>query len=503
MSHPEDGDAQSTTLHEIKTLILSYHPVIALDTVEEERADAILDSVAAELDLPLFEWSVTRGLRRKGQGTAFHGTNQPLILLKHLAGLTVEGLFVLKDFAGYLEDGEVRRQFREVAQTFSKRKSTAVVTGDGVELPSGVGHMAAHYRLRLPSVSELRDLVREVIQSLRERRSFRIELGPDDLNDLLQALRGMTLKQARQILAYCIQEDGRLSREDIEHVIRRKGESIRDQGLLEFYPAASNRYEIGGFRRLREWLDRARVGFTAEARRLNLNPPKGIMLVGVQGCGKSLAAKYVARHWRMPLLKMDAGRLYDKYVGESEKNFRRATAQAEAMAPVVLWIDEIEKGFASAGGSGADGGLSVRVLGFLLTWMQEKAPGVFVVATANDVAALPPELLRKGRFDEIFFVDLPDAEGRKTIFRIHLALRKQSADDLDLDLLAAETDGFSGAEIEQAVITSLYQALHRRRKLTAETILDEVRSTVPLSVSRREEIGSLRRWAEERFVPAD
>ena len=503
MSYAENEGTRSTTPHEIRTLILSYHPVVVLDTVEEERTEAILEGVATELGLPLFEWSVTRGLRRKGQGTAFHGTQQPLILLKHLAGLTVEGLFVLKDFAGYLDDGEVRRQFREVAQTFSRRRSTAVIIGDGVELPSVVEHMAVRHRLRLPEIPELRDLVRQVLASLRERVSFRVELGPDDLDELLRALRGMTLKQARQTLAYCIQEDGRLSREDIDHVIRRKGESIRDQGLLEFYPAASNEYQLGGFLRLREWLDRARVGFSPEARRFNLNPPKGIMLVGVQGCGKSLAAKYVARHWSMPLLKLDAGRLYDKYVGESEKNFRRATAQAEAMAPVVLWIDEIEKSFASAGSAGVDGGLSVRVLGSFLTWMQEKAPGVFVVATANDVGSLPPELLRKGRFDEIFFVDLPDAEGRKNIFRIHLSLRRQPADRLDLDQLAEATEGFSGAEIEQLVIAALYRALHRRRDLTGEILLDEAGSTVPLSVSRREEIDALRRWAEQRFVRAD
>ncbi len=275
---------------------------------------------------------------------------------------------------------------------------------------------------------------------------------------------------------------------------------VREQGLLEFYPPEGNQYELGGFNSLRNWLIRARFGFSEKAREMNLSPPKGILLVGVQGCGKSLAAKFVAREWNLPLLKLEAGCLFDKYVGESEKNFRRATRQAEAMAPNVLWIDEIEKGFSASGGSAADGGLSYRLLGSMLTWLQEKKEGIFLVATANNLSALPPELLRKGRFDEIFFVDLPDPSERQEILKIHLAIRKQNFEEFDLEQLVQVTDGFSGAEIEQMIISALYRALYRKIRLDTETIIKEASSTVPLSKSRHEEIQKLRSWAKDRFV---
>jgi SpoVK/Ycf46/Vps4 family AAA+-type ATPase len=320
------------------------------------------------------------------------------------------------------------------------------------------------------------------------------------MDALIRGLAGLTLNQARQALAYAVLEDGRLTVDDLQHIVDRKAQLIHDGGLLEFYPLEENRFEIGGFAALRTWLDRVHVGFEAAARAVNLPPPRGILLVGIQGCGKSLAAKYVARCWRMPLLKLDAGRLYDKYIGESEKNLHRVTGLAESMAPAVLWIDEIEKGFAQ-GGAEADGGVSQRLLASFLTWLQERKAQVFIVATANDFDALPPELLRKGRFDEIFFVDLPDAAERDTIIRIHLRLRRQDPDRVDLGAVVAATGGFSGAEIEQAVIGALYRALHDQQALSTSLLLDEVRATVPLSVTRHEDVERLRAMAKGRFVP--
>jgi SpoVK/Ycf46/Vps4 family AAA+-type ATPase len=262
-----------------------------------------------------------------------------------------------------------------------------------------------------------------------------------------------------------------------------------------------NRYEIAGFAGLKRWLERARTGFSPEAKALGLQPPRGILLVGVQGCGKSLAARSIARLWRLPLLRLDTGSLYAKWVGETEKNLRDAFRQAEAMAPVVLWLDEIEKGLATAASSEGDGGVSRRLLGAFLTWLSEKPPGVFVVATANDVFALPPELVRKGRFDEIFFVDLPSRDERRAIFEVHLSLRKQEPKEFDLDELVGESDGMSGAEIEQAVIAGLYRALHEKRGLETQILLEELRATVPLSISRREDVERLRALARGRFVP--
>jgi SpoVK/Ycf46/Vps4 family AAA+-type ATPase len=275
---------------------------------------------------------------------------------------------------------------------------------------------------------------------------------------------------------------------------------ISHEGLLEFYPPESNRWELGGFAGLKKWLAEARIGFSPQARALNLAPPRGLLLVGVQGCGKSLGAKFIAREWSLPLLKLDAGRLYDKFVGESEKRFGRATALAEAMAPVVLWIDEIEKAFASGASDSADGGLSQRLFGFFLTWLQEKSAEVFVVGAANDLMRLPPELLRKGRFDEIFFVDLPDTGERQEILHIHLALRKNDPAGFDLAALAAASEGFSGAEIEQGIVAAMYRALSHGQTLTTEAILAALKATVPLSVTRREDIEQLRREARGRFA---
>ncbi|HKJ25457.1 MAG TPA: AAA family ATPase, partial [Myxococcota bacterium] len=311
----------------------------------------------------------------------------------------------------------------------------------------------------------------------------------------------LTLNQARQAVAYAALEDGRFSREDLARIVERKARLIQDSGLLEYFPPRDNAFELGGFARLGEWLERAEQGFTAEARALGLAPPRGLLLAGVQGCGKSLAAKVIARRWGQPLLKLDAGRLYDKYVGESDKNLRRALALAESMAPAVLWIDEIEKAFGAGGDGDVDGGLSRRIQGHLLTWLQEKSSAVFVVATANDVFALPPELMRKGRFDEIFFVDLPRPDERRTIFEIHLRGRGQDPVAFTLDDLVLASEGMSGAEIEQAVVAGLYRALHAKQPLADAHLLAELDATVPLSRSRREDVSRLRALAAERFVP--
>jgi len=490
-----------TTVHDLKTLVLSYHPAVIIETVEEERVQRLLQAAAHDLRLPLFEWSVTRGLLRVGAPQPIFGTTDPVGVLRHIATLSVEALFHLKDFATHLAPAAAQRAFRDVAQSFARTRSTIVLTGDRVELPGALSHLAVHLALQLPDEEELRGVLRTVLRSLEAKRPVDVTLAPDELSRLVRAMSGLTLNQARQALAFAVLEDGRLGPADIPRIVDRKARLIHDGGLLEYFPVQDNRFEIGGFGRLKAWLDRARVGFGPEARALNLTPPKGILIVGVQGCGKSLAAKFIARVWEMPLLKLDAGRLYDKYVGESEKNFRHATALAESMAPAVLWIDEIEKGLVSTGGVDADGGLSRRLLGSFLTWLQERRADVFVVATANDLGSLPPELLRKGRFDEIFFVDLPDAAERDAILRIHLGLRKQNAKRIDLASVVAASGGFSGAEIEQAVIGGLYRSLHAKQPLTTELLLEEIRGTVPLSVSRREDVERLRVMARERFVP--
>jgi hypothetical protein len=356
------------------------------------------------------------------------------------------------------------------------------------------------FNLQPPDREDLQAVIRGVRQSLGRTLKERPPPEAAEEDRILRALQGLTLHQARQVASQCLIDGGGFTATDVERIMARKAQIIREGGLLEFYPVADNRFELGGFATLKAWLARARLGFSPEARALNLAPPRGILLVGVPGCGKSLAAKAIARTWELPLLKLDAGRLFDKYIGESERNFREATALAESLAPIVLWIDEIEKAIVAGGSGDADAGLSRRLFGAFLTWLQEKKQDVFVVATANDLSSLPPELLRKGRFDEVFFVDLPDAGERRTIWVIHLELRKQDPAGVDLDAVVAASDGFSGAEIEQAVVAGLYRALHAGCRLDTALLLMELRQTVPLSQARREDIAALRRTAQDRFV---
>ena len=515
--------ALSTSVHDLRTLIRSSHPLVVIETVEEERVLDLLQSVTAQERMPLFEWSVTRGLTRADDApTLSRMTATPLAVLQHIHGLTVEAVFWLKDLGPHLQDPAICRQLREVGAAYSRSRSTCILTGQPITLPLELEQSTVRLELKLPDREELRSMLRDLLRSLAPRTSARprsttlvqsmlrsinevqtADKGPTsrDADAILRALQGFTLHQARQAVAHCLVERGTLSADDVQAILKRKVQAIKDGGLLEYYPLEDNRFELGGFTNLKAWLERAQVGFTDEAKSLNLTPPRGIMLVGVPGCGKSLAAKAIAREWKLPLLKLDAGRLFDKFIGESEKNFRKAIEMAESLSPIVLWIDEIEKAMVAGGGSGeADAGLSRRLFGAFLTWLQEKKQDVFVIATANDLSSLPPELLRKGRFDEIFFVDLPDDTERESIWNIHLNLRKQDRAQFDLGKIVSASDGFSGSEIEQAVVAALYRALHRKTPLTTDLLIEELTQTVPLSVTRREDIDALRRTAEGRFV---
>ena len=428
-----------------------------------------------------------------------YGTAEPMNLLSSLHQMDTQAIFLLKDFARFTSDHTVARQLREVSQRFSKNRATLVLTGEAVHLPPEIEHNVVYYHMELPGRNELRKVLDTVLHSLVQANRIKILLDGKGREELVSALSGMTLNQARQTIAFAALKDGKFSKEAIKDVLERKAQAIRESGLLEYFPVEDNRFQLGGFDRLKKWLLRAQTGFSREAQALNLPAPRGILLVGVQGCGKSLAAKVIARQWAVPLVKLDAGRLFEKYIGESEKNFRKAIALAESMAPVVLWIDEIEKAM-TPGGSEADGGLGRRIFGSFLTWLQEKQQTVFVVATANDLSILPPELLRKGRFDEIFFVDLPTAEEREAIVRTHLKLRRQDPQQFDLFRLIEATEGFSGAEIEQVMIAALYRGLHLKQALDTELLLKEIGETVPLSISRREDLQRLRETARGRFV---
>ena len=328
-------------------------------------------------------------------------------------------------------------------------------------------------------------------------------LTPPDQDRLLANLKGLTLAEAEKVLTRLIVEDGRLDADDISRVIEAKRDLVEQDGLLEYQPSVQSLDQIADFTSLKEWLEKRRL-FMADPQRaveFGLEFPRGVLLMGVPGCGKSLCAKAVAAAWALPLVKLDPSALYDKYIGETEQNFRKAMGSAERLAPLVLWIDEIEKAFAAGGDE--DGGTSQRVLGTFLSWLQERRGDVFVVATANDVQRLPAELLRKGRFDETFFVDLPDEAARRAILEIHLRRRKQAPEGFDLAALARESEGYSGAELEQVVVSALYTAFSARAPLTTELLRDELRRMPSIASTAREKIAFLREWAAGRTVPAN
>jgi hypothetical protein len=486
--------------HDLRTLVLSRHAGIVLETAEEDRADALVRSVAVDLQVPVWTWTVTRGLAALDAQSGIHGTTDLDQALRTIADLKGDAIYVFKDLIKHLQEPKLCRLFRETLSAFAAphSMSTALIVGAALDVPAELAPHVVHFEMRPPTRDEYRATLQTVIQSLGEQQRARVELAAEDYDAIITSLAGLTLNQARQALARVAIEDGVLHRGDIARIIELKAGTLKEEGLLEYFPPADNPTELGGFAGLRRWLDRAQLARSPRAAELNLPVPRGVLLVGVQGCGKSLAAKYVARAWQLPLVKLDAGRLYDKYIGETERNLRKAIATAESLAPCVLWLDEIEKALAPSGGD--DGGVSRRVFGSFLTWMQEKRADVFVVATANDLSILPPELLRKGRFDEIFFVDLPTAGERVEILRIHLSLRRQDPARHDLQAIAAAAAGFSGAELEQVVISSLLQALHEDRPLDDALLLAELSATVPLSRSRHEDVEKLRAYARDRFV---
>ena len=488
---------------ELTLLVNSEYPLIYLETWEEARATEILQGVACDVGTPFYVWTVTAGLARHG-GAPIYNSQQPLQVLATIASLESDGLFLLKDFHKYLSQDVVVRKLRDLIQDFRRARRSVVISAPVVTLPVELEKDTAKYTLALPDITELQKLVTVSVSDLGRQHRFVVEFPRDGLADLARNLRGLTLDEARRILSQAILERSRFDRETVARVLSARGQVIKGQGVLEILTVEDGLAAIGGLKRLKSWLEKRRVAFTPEADQHGLRPPKGILIFGVQGCGKSLCAKAVAREWGLQLLKFDTSDLFNKYVGESERNLRKSLQVAEAVAPSVLWIDEIEKMFPRALlTSDADAGLSARLFGSFLNWLQEKKSPVFVVATSNDISALPPELLRKGRFDEIFFVDLPDAAERQSIFRIHLQRHKQNPEAFDLATLVTSSSGFSGAEIEQAVSSALYSAFAQKSPLATETIFKELQSTYPISVTMKERIEALRRWAQARAVPAN
>ncbi|TVQ31902.1 MAG: AAA family ATPase [Phycisphaeraceae bacterium] len=489
----------------LEQCIRTRHTCIFISTHEEEEAVRLVCETAISLGRELHMWSVDEGVRSgvvQGAG-AVPDSEHPAAALTRLADDDPAGVVVMLDLLDHLDDPRTLRALRRLLARRRVGGGAVVLIDHRGDLAPVLGAGATRFELSLPESEELEQILRSTLRRVHRETPIEVDINRGSLDTIIRNLRGLTRRQAEQIVYEMVAEDRSFNCDDVNHVMARKRQLLHQGGLLNYVEAPTSLDDIGGLRRLKAWLKQRRGAVSDEAEKFGITAPRGVLLLGVQGAGKSMCAKAIATAWGRPLLQMDPGALYDRYIGESERRLRDALQQAEAMAPIILWIDEIEKGFASAGSQSNDGGLSKRMFGYLLTWMQDHEHPVFLVATANDINALPPELLRKGRFDEIFFVDLPEADVREDIFAIHIRRRGRDPEQFDLKALAKASDGYSGAEIEQAVVAALHDAFSAKKELSTERIVEALEMSPPLSVTMRERVDSLRRWAKDRCMPAD
>jgi SpoVK/Ycf46/Vps4 family AAA+-type ATPase len=516
-------------LARLKVLLESSTPIVVIETVEEVRAVRLVRAACAALNLAAFEWTIASGLVRSGsdvgelmpQGTesasphatveqalanskAIYNSQDPAQMLANLQGISIDAAFILKDLHRHLDEPVVVRRLRDVGQKFSENRRTIVLTSPKIEIPAELRGLVEFLDLPLPDRQRLRQIIDEIVVRISRDHTLQRKLDAKGYDAVVESLRGMTEEEAERSLSQALVARYALSPEIANDVLESKKCLLRRSEMLEFTDASETFSNLGGMENLKQWLALRRGAWEDSARAFGLEPPHGVIILGVQGCGKSLCARAVAGEWNLPLVKFDTAAVYDKFIGETEKRIRKVFATAEGLAPCVLWIDELEKVFAGSGPDSAsvDAGVSSRLLASFLTWMQDREAPVFVAATCNNVTVLPPELIRKGRFDELFFVDLPSQAERKQVFSIQLSKRKRNPAGFDLDELAARSSGFSGAEIDAAVQTALYTAYSQKTQLTTGLVLAALAQTVPLSTTRAEEIQALREWAKARAVPA-
>ncbi len=515
-------------LDPVKSMFELGNTCVRVVTYEEGEVLSAAIGLMQSMGLTPWVWSSVQGVRQVG-GVAVEGiekTENPAAALVWAIERCREpiGLITL-DLGDRLEDAPTLRALRELIENFrvqGRALASQSVPGDqrrsGPKLlmidhqdaiPTAIGAVSVRYTPPLPDDTALAAVIKSTARRLAQQGLLKdAPMDGAGQRRAVEVLRGLTVRQAEQLIREAC-ADGVLNNNDLAKFAHGKRLLMEDSGVLEFVDAPTSLDDIGGLDKLKRWLRSRESSFDPKIREATgLSPPRGVLLLGVQGAGKSLASKAIATAWKRPLMRLDPSSLFDRFVGESERRLRDALSQAEAMAPIVLWIDEIEKGFASAASASVDGGLSRRMFGTLLTWMQEHRAPVFMVATANDIQALPPELLRKGRFDEIFFVDLPTTSVRRTILEIHLRKRRQEVASLDLAKLADACEGFSGSEIEQAILSALYESANNVEagqacRLTTECLMREITGTKPLSVTMRERMTELRAWAHERCVMAD
>lgn len=494
-----------TDRHDLQLILNSGVPIVVIQTTDEARFLEMLTQIAVASPSatyrPLFRWSITDGLQRLDLDLEPQRHNsEPHDVLGHIRAVKKPGLYALLDFHPFLSDPVNTRLLKDIAIAGRKSGVVVLLVSHEVALPRELEGFSAQFKLKLPDTEARASIVDRLIEEYRQanpRKSVKVD--PKALQMLVQNLGGLSRADTARLARNAIHHDGAISVNDLPGVMQAKYELLNKGGILSFEYDTAEFTEIAGFRNVKVWLKQRAFAFSDE-RPEGLDAPKGLLLLGVQGCGKSLAAKAAASAFAAPLLRLDFGALYNKYHGETERNLRESLATAEVMSPCVLWLDEIEKGVARGEG---DSGTSHRVLGSLLTWMAERTSNVLLVATANDIQALPPELIRKGRFDEIFFVDLPGPVQRSEILAIHLRKRNLPLEDFDAPELVAASENFSGAEIEQGIVSALYAAHAVKQKPSSKHVLAEFRKTRPLAVLMRERIEALREWARERTVPAN
>ena len=516
----------------LKVLLDSNTPIVVMETVEEVRAVRLVRLACQSLNLASFEWTVASGLVRsgatsgtempvehglppggyahdaytagQGQGNVIFDTRDPAKVLGHMEGLTIEGAFILKDFHRHLEDPVVVRRLRDVGQKFQTNRRTLILTAPSIQIPPELASLVEYLELPLPDRQRLRQIVDEILVRVSKTHSVGRKLDAAGIDALVANLRGLTEEESERAISQALVTRYALCPETVTDILDAKRAMLKRTGMLDFIDTTENMAGIGGLENLKNWLALRRGAWDEKAREFGLDPPKGVIILGVQGCGKSLCARAIAGEWKLPLVKFDSAAIFDKYIGETEKRIQKVFKVAEGLAPCVLWIDELEKVFAGTGADSAsvDAGVSSRMLGSFLGWMQDRKAPVFVAATSNTVNALPPELIRKGRFDELFFVDLPNQAERKQIFAIQLTRKKKNPADFDLEQVSQAARGYSGAEIDAAVQTAMYASFSFQQPMTAQTLLDALVQTVPLSATRAEDIQALRNWAKARAVPA-
>ena len=478
----------------IETLIRARYPLIYVVSFEEERVCNAISKIATQRTKQLYQWSVTDGLLTP-DGTYLAEFKDPLKVLEYILQMDVNGLFILKDYHPFMNDPVVIRKLRDLGKSLKLSMKNVIFLSPMLKIPGELEKELTVVDYKLPEKDEIESIVKNIAASVGGKNQEQIE-NKDFLNKVIEAALGLTAEEAENVFAKSIVENGSF---DLKTILAEKEQIIRKSGVLEYYHANENMKEVGGLEQLKDWLGKRGKAFSVKARDFGLPEPRGILMLGIPGCGKSLTAKAISSMWQLPLLKLDVGKVFSSLVGSSEENVRRAIATAESIAPSILWLDEMEKGFSGLSSSGqTDGGTTARVFGTFLTWLQEKKSPVFVVATCNNVKELPPELLRKGRFDEIFFVDLPSKQERKDILKIHLEKRHRKPEEYNIEKLAEMTKEFAGSELEEIIVSALYDAFDEETELNQNHLENTINGMIPLSKTMGDQIKGIREWAKIR-----